>query len=292
MAVFKGVCVAMTTPFTETGVDFEAFGRAIEYYLDGGVNALCVCGTTGEPSTMSADERNSVIKFAIDKIGGRVPVIVGCGCNSTSSTVANAVDAEKMGADALLVVTPYYNKCTQRGLIEHYTAVANATTLPVIMYNVPGRTGVNILPETAVKLSTVDNIVAIKEACGNMTQIQKLARLVGDGLDIYLGDDGLTFLGLTLGAKGVISVVANIAPKQTCDITTAFFNGNVSASREAQFKLNPLIDELFCEVNPIPVKKGMSLLGFGSAKPRLPLTEMEEDNATRLEAEMSKLGLL
>ncbi len=292
MAVFKGVCVAMTTPFTETGVDFEAFGRAIEYYLDGGVNALCVCGTTGEPSTMSADERNSVIKFAIDKIGGRVPVIVGCGCNSTSSTVANAVDAEKMGADALLVVTPYYNKCTQRGLIEHYTAVANATTLPVIMYNVPGRTGVNILPETAVKLSKVDNIVAIKEACGNMTQIQKLARLVGDGLDIYLGDDGLTFLGLTLGAKGVISVVANIAPKQTSDITTAFFNGNVSASREAQFKLNPLIDELFCEVNPIPVKKGMSLLGFGSAKPRLPLTEMEEDNATRLEAEMSKLGLL
>ncbi len=292
MAVFEGVCVAMTTPFTNTGVDFEAFGKSIEYYLDGGVNALCVCGTTGEPSTMSAEERNGVIKFAIDKIAGRVPVIVGCGCNSTASTVANAIDAQKMGADALLVVTPYYNKCTQRGLVEHYTAVANATTLPVIMYNVPGRTGVNILPETAVELSKIENIVAIKEACGNMTQIQKLARLVKDNLDIYLGDDGLTFLGLTLGAKGVISVVANIAPKQTCAITNAFFSGNIDLARKAQFDLNPLIDELFCEVNPIPVKKAMSLLGFGSPKPRLPLTEMEEGNATRLKAEMIALGLL
>lgn len=292
MTVFEGSCVALTTPFCENGVDFDAYERMIEFNIANGTDALCVCGTTGEPSTMTEEEKESVIKFAIAKINKRVPVIVGCGSNCTATAIKYSVKAQEWGADAVLHVTPYYNKCTQKGLIAHYTAIANSISIPVILYNVPGRTGVNLLPQTALKLCEVENIVAIKEACGNLSQIQELCSLVGDKMDVYLGDDALTFLGMALGAKGVVSVTGNVVPRQMHDICALFKAGEIEKSRNLQFKLNPLISALFCEVNPIPVKKAMSFLGYGNGIPRLPLTEMEEENANRLLGEMQKLALL
>lgn len=293
MALFEGTCVAMITPFTNSGnVDYDAFSKLIDFYIDGGVDALCVCGTTGEPSTMSECERDEVIAFALEKIGGRVKTIVGCGCNSTATTVANAIKAEKAGADGLLVVTPYYNKCTQRGLVEHYTAVANAVKIPVILYNVPSRTGVNILPATAVKLCEVKNIVGIKEASGNIDQLMTLCRLLNGKMDIYLGEDALTFVGMTLGAKGVISVAANVVPSLMSDIPRLCNQGKWEQARELQFRLADLISALFCEVNPIPVKKAMAYLGYGDGSVRLPLTMMEEENAKRLLGAMRELNLV
>lgn len=292
MSVFHGVGAAMITPFDSDGVNFDAFGSMIEYLIDGKIDSLIVCGTTGEPATMTADERRAAIAFAVKKTGGRVPVIAGCGCNSTAETVANARAAQSLGADALLVVTPYYNKCTQNGLVAHYTAVAEAVDIPVIVYNVPSRTGVNLLPSTMLRLSDVKNIVGIKEASGNIEQLQELVRITRGKTDVYLGEDSLTYLGMTLGSKGVISVAANVAPLLMREITENAENGNYMAAREAQLKALPLIRALFSEVNPIPVKKAMNFLGFDAGVPRLPLTEMEEAHAAALYGEMQTLGLV
>ena len=292
MSVFHGVGAAMITPFDSDGVNFDAFGSMIEYLIDGKIDSLIVCGTTGEPATMTADERRAAIAFAVEKSAGRVPVIAGCGCNSTAETVANARAAQSLGADALLVVTPYYNKCTQNGLVAHYTAVAEAVDIPVIVYNVPSRTGVNLLPSTMLRLSDVKNIVGIKEASGNIEQLQELVRITRGKTDVYLGEDSLTYLGMTLGSKGVISVAANVAPLLMREITENDENGNYAAAREAQLKALPLIRALFSEVNPIPVKKAMNFLGFDAGVPRLPLTEMEEAHAAALYGEMQALGLV
>lgn len=292
MSVFHGVGAAMITPFDSDGVNFDAFGSMIEYLIDGKIDSLIVCGTTGEPATMTADERRAAIAFAVEKSAGRVPVIAGCGCNSTAETVANARAAQSLGADALLVVTPYYNKCTQNGLVAHYTAVAEAVDIPVIVYNVPSRTGVNLLPSTMLRLSDVKNIVGIKEASGNIEQLQELVRITRGKTDVYLGEDSLTYLGMTLGSKGVISVAANVAPLLMREITENDENGNYAAARKAQLKALPLIRALFSEVNPIPVKKAMNFLGFDAGVPRLPLTEMEEAHAAALYGEMQALGLV
>ena len=291
MTVFEGSCVALTTPFCENGVDFDAYERMIEFNIANGTDALCVCGTTGEPSTMTEEEKESVIKFAIAKINKRVPVIVGCGSNCTATAIKYSVKAQEWGADAVLHVTPYYNKCTQKGLIAHYTAIASAVSLPVITYNVPGRTGVNMLPATMAELAKVDNIVGIKETSGNIDQLQELVRLCGDKTDIYLGEDALTFVGCALGAKGVISVSANVAPKVMSDICSLTEKGDYATARDLQLSINPLIKNLFSEVNPIPVKKAMNFLGFDAGIPRLPLTEMEDANASMLLKSMKDFGL-
>ena len=292
MSVFHGVGVAMITPFDDNGINFDEFGRMIDYLIERKADALVVCGTTGEPATMTADERRAAIGFAVKKVAGRVPVIAGCGCNNTAETVKNAREAQSLGADALLVVTPYYNKCTQNGLFLHYFAVAEAVDIPVIVYNVPSRTGVNLLPATMLRLSAVKNVAGIKEASGNVEQLQELIRVVGDKTDVYLGEDSLTYLGMTLGAKGVISVVANVAPLLIHEITANAENGDFSAARDAQLKALPLIRALFSEVNPIPVKKAMNYLGFNAGTPRLPLTEMEDAHAEVMRSEMRELGLI
>lgn len=294
MPIFHGTGVAVITPFNANNeVDYDAFGNIIEFLISSRVNALCICGTTGEPSTMSDEERYSVIDFAVKKVNKRLPVIVGCGCNSTRKTVENAIKSASLGADALLVVTPYYNKCTQDGLVAHYGSVAESTNLPVIMYNVPSRTGVNILPETAIKIAKrYKNVTAIKEASGNIDQLQKLCAMSDNVLDVYLGEDALTFAGMTLGAEGVISVAANCAPEHMNAIINNYDKGDIVAARKAQFAVNPLIKALFCEVNPIPAKMAMSMLGFCLPSPRLPLTVMTDSNADVLKAEMTALGLI
>lgn len=292
MSVFTGACVAMITPFNETGINYDCFGKLIEHYVEGGVGAVCVCGTTGEPSTMTAEEKLAAIDFTVKKVNKRVPVIAGVGANCTATTIENALAAQKLGVDALLIVTPYYNKCTQKGLIAHYTAIASAVELPIITYNVPGRTGVNLLPSTMLELSKVHNIVGIKEASGNVDQLQELLRLCGDKTDVYLGEDALTFVGCALGAKGVISVAANLVPRLMQDICEKAFNGDFAGGRTLQFAVNPTVKNLFCEVNPIPVKKAMCLMGFDAGTPRLPLTEMEDENAERLACSMRELGII
>lgn len=292
MSVFHGVGVAMITPFDDNGINFDEFGKMIDYLIERKADSLVVCGTTGEPATMTADERRAAIDFAVKKAAGRVPVIAGCGCNNTAETVKNAREAQSLGADALLVVTPYYNKCTQNGLFLHYSAVAEAVDIPVIVYNVPSRTGVNLLPATMLRLSAVRNIAGIKEASGNVEQLQELVRIAGDKTDVYLGEDSLTYLGMTLGAKGVISVAANVAPLLMHEITANAENGDFAAARNAQLKALPLIRALFSEVNPIPVKKAMNFLGFDAGTPRLPLTEMEDTHAEVLRSEMRELGLI
>lgn len=292
MSVFKGVGVAMITPFDENGINFGELGRMTDRLIAGGADALCVCGTTGEPSTMTKEEKRAAVKFVVERAAGRLPVIAGCGCNNTAETVANAVEAESLGADALLVVTPYYNKCTQGGLVAHYSAVAASVNIPVIVYNVPSRTGVNVLPQTMLELSKVKNIVGIKEASGNADQLQNLCALTAGKTDVYLGEDALTYIGMTLGAKGVISVAANVAPQGMRKITQNVFGGDFDKARQAQFELLPLIRALFNEVNPIPVKKAMELLGFNVGSPRLPLTEAQDDTTRKLTEAMRDLGLL
>lgn len=292
MSVFHGVGVATITPFDDNGINFDEFGKILEFLIERKADSLIVCGTTGEPATMSADERRAAIAFAVEKVRGRVPVIAGCGCNSTVETVKNAREAQALGADALLVVTPYYNKCTQNGLFLHYSAVAEAVDIPVIVYNVPSRTGVNLLPATMLRLSAVKNIAGIKEASGNVEQLQELMRTVGDKTDVYLGEDSLTYVGMALGAKGVISVAANVAPLLMREITANAENGDFAAARNAQLRALPLIRALFSEVNPIPVKKAMNFLGFAAGSPHLPLTEMEDAHAEVLRAEMVALGLI
>ena len=294
MAVFTGAGVAIVTPFKENGeVNYEEFAKQIELQIAGETDAIIVCGTTGEASTLSHEEHIEVIRYCVEVVNGRIPVVAGTGSNCTDTAVYLSQEAEKAGADALLVVTPYYNKATQKGLYEHFKIVADSVKIPVILYNIPGRTGgVNILPETVVRLCTeVENIVGVKDATGNISQVAKLMSLANGKVDLYSGNDDQILPLLSLGGKGVISVLSNIAPKQTHDICAKFFEGDVEGSRKIQLDAIELIDALFCEVNPIPVKSAMAAMGFCEEYVRLPLTTMEDKNKAILLEKMRELGL-
>ena len=291
MGTFTGSCVALVTPFTDDGVNFQSLANLIEFQIAEGTDAILVCGTTGEPPTMTRDEKYSVIGFAVEKVAKRVPVIAGTGGYNTATVIEDSKEAERLGADALLVVTPYYNKTTQKGLIQHYASIADAVHIPIIIYNVPGRTGLNLPPSTLKELSKIDNIAGIKEASGNIAQVAEMARLCGDRIDIYSGDDNIVVPILALGGKGVISVVANIAPRDTHEMVVKFLNGDIEGSRKLQFKLNPLVEALFLEVNPIPVKTALNLMGMNAGKLRMPLTDMSEQNLEILKKRMLEYGL-
>lgn len=291
--IFKGCGTAIVTPFIdEEHVNFDEFRKMLEFQISEGIDSIIVCGTTGESSTMSLEERKQTIKFAIDVVNKRVPVIAGTGANCTKSAIEMTKYAESVGADGALIVTPYYNKTTQAGLIEHYKKIASSTLLPIILYNVPGRTGVNILPETCKELSKVENIVAIKEASGNISQVAEIADLCGKDLAIYSGNDDQIVPILSLGGLGVISVLSNIVPKETHEIVYEFMNNNISKSLELQLKYLKLIKALFCEVNPIPVKAGLNMIGFNAGIPRLPLVEMSENGKNKLNTQLLNLGLI
>ena len=295
MAIFTGAGVAIVTPFKDNGeVDYESFARSIEFQIENKTDAIIVCGTTGEASTLSHEEHLEVIRYCVKCVNGRIPVVAGTGSNCTETAIYLSQEAEKAGVDGLLVVTPYYNKATQKGLYEHFKMVADSVKVPILLYNIPGRTGgVNILPETVVRLCTeVENIVGVKDATGNYSQIATLMALADGKVDVYSGNDDQIVPLLSLGGKGVISVLSNVAPKETHDICAKYFEGDVTGSCEIQLKAIPLINALFCEVNPIPVKKGMELMGMMSGTLRRPLTEMEEANAARLKKEMQAFGIL
>lgn len=294
MAVFTGAGVAIVTPFKSNGeVNYEKFAQLIEFQIANGTDAIIVCGTTGESSTLSHEEHLDVIKYCVEKVAGRIPVVAGTGSNCTETAVYLSQEAEKYGANGLLLVTPYYNKATQKGLYAHYKTIADSVKLPCILYNVPSRTGCNILPETAVKLCTeVENIVGIKEASGNISQIAKLMHLAGGRVDVYSGNDDQIVPILSLGGKGVISVLSNVAPRQTHEICAKYFAGDVAGSAAEQLRAIPLCEALFCEVNPIPVKKALNLMGMEAGVLRMPLTEMEEANAQKLEKAMKDYGIL
>lgn len=290
--IFKGCGTALSTPFTKDGVNFEEFGKLIENQIAEEIDSLIVCGTTGEASTMTTDEKKETIKFVVQKVNGRVPVIAGTGSNCTQSAIEMTKYAESVGVDAALVVTPYYNKTTQDGLVAHYKAIAENTNLPIILYSVPSRTGVNILPDTCKKLSEIENIVAIKEASGNISQIAEIAELCGDNLQIYSGNDDQIVPIMSLGGIGVISVLSNIMPKYTHEIANKFLNGQIEESRKMQLKSLRLIKALFSEVNPIPVKTALNLMGYNFGEPRLPLIPMSKNKEELLRIEMEKLDIL
>ena len=290
--IFTGMCTALVTPMAaDSSIDYEAFGRLIEFQIEKGINALVVMGTTGENATIEYKEQREIIRYAVEKTAGRVPVNAGTGTNNTDHVIANTKAACEVGADAVLVVTPYYNKATQKGLIAHFTAVADASTVPVILYNVPGRTGCNLLPKTAAKLAEHPRIVAIKEATGNMAQMVELRALCGDKLDIYSGEDALTVPMMAMGAKGTISVLSNVAPAESVAMTDACKAGDYKTAAQWQCKLLPLINALFSEVNPIPAKAAVAAMGFGEDVLRLPLTSMEANTKAVLFEEMRKLGI-
>ena len=289
--VFEGMASAIITPMTPEGVDYEALGRFIDFQLDSGINALVAVGTTGESATLEPWEQKEVIRFTVQRVAGRVPVIAGTGTNNTSHVIANTKAACEAGADAVLVVTPYYNKATQNGLIAHFTAVADVSAVPVILYNVPSRTGCNILPGTAAQLAKHPNIVAIKEATGNMAQMVELRALCGDQLDIYCGEDALTVPMMAMGAKGTISVLSDVIPRQAVEMTDACRAGDFEKAAALQCRFLPLINALFSQVNPIPAKAAASAMGFGREYLRLPLTPMEDAPRAVLLEEMRKLGV-
>lgn len=291
MSLFTGSGVAIVTPFNDEGVDFKKLEELIEWHIKEKTDAIIICGTTGEASTMSEQERKETIKFTVDVVKGRIPVIAGTGSNNTKAAVEMSRWAESIGVDGLLVITPYYNKTTQRGAIEHFKAVASAVTKPIIIYNVPSRTGFNILPETLYELSKIDNIVAVKEASGNISQVAEIAQLCGDKLDIYSGNDDQIIPIMSLGGKGVISVVANILPKDTHDMCEKFLNGDFKGSLELQLKMIQLIKALFIETNPIPVKTAMNLIGMNVGFLRLPLVDMSPKNIEILKKEMINYGI-
>ena len=290
--VFRGVATAIVTPLTEAGVDYEQFGRLIEMQIAAGVDAIVAVGTTGEGSTLTDEEHKEAIRFCVEKVAGRVPVIAGTGSNDTAYAISLTKFACEVGADAMLLVTPYYNKATQKGMEASFRAIADASTKPCILYNVPSRTGCNLLPETVLALADHPNIVAIKEACGNISQIAKLASLVGDKIDIYSGNDDQIVPILSLGGAGVISVLSNIMPAETKKICTDYFEGRCAEALAAQLRLLPLIDALFCEVNPIPVKAAVAAMGYGENYLRLPLTPMEPQNEAKLLALMKEEGII
>ena len=293
MSIFTGSGVAIVTPFNEDeSVNYDKLDELLDYHCSNGTDSIIICGTTGESSTLSEEEHMDVVKFAIERVNGRLPVIAGTGSNSTLTTIQMSKEAVEDGTDGLLLVTPYYNKCTQGGLIAHYTAVAKEAKAPIILYSVASRTGVNIAPETVAALyKDVENIVAVKEASGNISQVAKIMNLTDGKIDLYSGNDDQIVPLLSLGGKGVISVLANIAPQYTHDICAKFFAGDVEGSCKMQLDVIPLIGKLFCEVNPIPVKKALNLLGKDVGPLRMPLTEMTEENASALAKAMKEFGL-
>ncbi len=294
MAIFTGSGVAIVTPFKANGeVDYDKFREVIEYQVNNGTDCIVVCGTTGEASTLTHEEHLECIRFCVEVVNKRIPVVAGTGSNCTETAIYLSTEAEKYGVDGLLLVTPYYNKATQKGLIAHFTAIANSVKCPIILYNVPSRTGCNILPETAVYLAkNVENIVAIKEATGNLSQVARLASLADGCIDIYSGNDDQVLPVLSLGGIGVISVLANVAPQETHDMVQKYLDGDAAAATAIQLKAIPLCDALFCEVNPIPVKKAVELKGLCGGTLRMPLTEMEPEHAKTLEKAMKDFGVL
>ena len=294
MSVFTGAGVAIVTPMNQDGsVNYEKFAELIEFQIANGTDAIIVCGTTGEASTLSHEEHLDVVKYCVEVVNKRIPVIAGTGSNCTETAIYLSKEAESYGVDGLLLVSPYYNKATQNGLYTHFKAIADAVKIPVILYNIQGRTGVNVAPTTIARLiNDCENIVGVKEASGNISQVAKIAALTKGNADIYSGNDDQIVPIMSLGGKGVISVLSNIAPKQTHDICAKYLEGDVQGSMQMQLEAIELIDALFCEVNPIPVKKALNLMGMEAGTLRLPLTEMEEANAAKLEKAMKDYGLL
>lgn len=294
MTVFKGAGVAIVTPFHKDGsINFESFAELIEFQIQNGTDAIIVCGTTGEASTMTHEEHLSAIEFCVKQVAGRVPVVAGTGSNCTETAIYLSQHAEQMGADGLLVVSPYYNKATQNGLYTHFKAIADSVKIPVILYNIQGRTGVNITPDTIVRLwRDVENIVGVKEASGNISQIAKIMQLSDGGIDLYSGNDDQIVPILSLGGKGVISVLSNVAPYETHRMCQLYFDGDVVESAKEQLRAIPLCDALFCEVNPIPVKAALNMMGKEAGPLRLPLTEMEDAHKEVLRKAMTEYGIL
>ena len=291
--IFTGAGVAIATPFFEDGsINYDELGRLIDFNIDNGTDAIIICGTTGESATMSDEEHIECIRYAVEKTAGRVPVIAGTGSNDTKYAVSLSKEAEKLGADALLLVTPYYNKTSQKGLVAHYRTIAEAVSLPIIVYSVASRTGVNITPETCVELAKIPNIVAINEASGNISQIAQIAALCGDELDIYSGNDDQIIPIMALGAKGVISVLSNVMPFETHEVATLCLENNYPEAREKMWKLQQLAKDLFIDVNPIPVKHALNAMGFKAGPCRMPLCEMSDAAKEKLEGTMKKLGLI
>ena len=289
--VFTGAATAIITPFCADGVDYDAFGRLIDFQIENGINAIVAAGTTGEGSTLTDREYEDVIAFCVKRIAGRVPLIAGAGSNDTAHAVERTKTACKAGADAVLLVTPYYNKTTQRGLIASFTAIADESSIPCILYNVPSRTGMNMLPETLAELAGHERIAGVKEACGNLSQVAKEHLLCGDNLAIYSGCDDQVVPTLSLGGKGLISVIANILPSETAEICARFFRGDVQGAAELQLKMLQLMNQLMVETNPIPAKAACAALGFGENRLRLPLVPMEEGNRLKLFELMREMGL-
>ena len=289
--VFEGMATAIVTPMTRDGIDFDALGRFIDFQIESGINAIVVMGTTGENATIEYADQKEIIRYTVDRVAKRVPVIAGTGTNNTDHVLHNTKNACEVGVDAILVVTPYYNKATQNGLYAHFKAVADVSTVPVILYNVPGRTGCNLLPKTVARLAEHERIVAIKEATGNMAQMVEIMHLCGDKIDVYSGEDALTVPMMAMGAAGTISVLSNVAPKEAVAMTDACKAGDFKTAAKMQADMLPLINALFSEVNPIPAKAGVSAMGFGEENLRLPLTPMEDATRAVLYAEMRKLGI-
>lgn len=291
--IFRGIGTALATPMNlDDSIDYEAFGRLIDWQIESGINALITCGTTGESATMTEEEHKDVIRFTVERAAGRVPVVAGTGSNNTALAISMTKYACSVGADACLLVAPYYNKATQDGLIAHYTAIADASTKPLILYNIPSRTGCNLLPATCATLGKHPRIAAVKEASGNISQIVSVAAMAGEDMDLYSGNDDQIVPILAMGGIGCISVMSNLAPKETLEICKRFFAGDVAGAAKLQCKLLNLIRLLFCEVNPIPVKAGLAAMGYGEGGIRLPLTPMSEGNREKLLLEMKKLGVL
>ena len=289
--IFTGAATAVITPFAGDGIDWDAFGRLIDFQLAGGINAIVVAGTTGEGSTLTDREHEDAVTFCVKRIAGRIPVIAGTGSNNTAHAIERTKTACRAGADAVLLVTPYYNKTTQRGLIASFSAIADESSVPCILYNVPSRTGLNMLPETLAVLAKHEKISAVKEACGNLSQIAKERLLCGDDLDVISGCDDQIVPTLSLGGKGIISVAANIVPKETAEICARFFSGDVKGAAALQLKLLNLMNQLMIETNPIPAKAACAAMGFGQNLLRLPLVQMEETNRRKLLQLMRELGL-
>ena len=287
--LFKGCGTAISTPFDENGVNLKEFERLVESQIQNKVDAIIVCGTTGEASTMTLEEKIATIKCAVETSHGRIPIIAGTGGNNTKQAIEMSKLAESLGVDGLLIVTPYYNKCTQKGLIEHYKEIAKNVTLPIILYSVPSRTGVNIEPKTCLELSKIENIVAIKEASGNLSQVAEIAHLCGDNLFIYSGNDDQVLPVLSLGGIGVISVLSNVKPEYTHNMVQNFFDGNIEKATKMQLDALPLINALFSEVNPIPVKAALNIIGFDFGIPRLPLTKMDPEKEKVLKIELERI---
>lgn len=289
--IFKGTCTAAVTPFTPDGIDYDALARQIEFQIENGIDALCILGTTGEAPTVTDAEYDKIAKFSYDKIAGRVKFILGTGSNCTRKAIEKSQLAQKIGADGLLVVTPYYNKCTQKGLVKYYNDVCDNIDIPVLCYNVPARTGVNILPQTMAEIAEHKNIGGIKEACGNMEQICETARLIRNKTALYSGDDNLNLAMLSIGSMGLISVASNVVPKEVGDVARLYFAGKNQEAIALQESLLSLIDIMFCEVNPIPVKKAIELLGLGTGIVRAPLTELEPEHTAQMIQILKNFGL-